>query len=158
MKMPKFRRLRPLLLGVLLFAGSTPAMAAAPVAAIAEPAQVWFLRPSSAASEIFGAAPMIYANGAPIGTIPANSDFHRDYAPGTYSFTVQPYGIATGETTRLQLASGSRTYLEVQWVPNWEEGLPTVGPAPDSHSFYLINMPPQMARANLTGLTSLGRG
>jgi hypothetical protein len=37
-------------------------------------------------------SPMIYANGKPIGTIPENSEFYRDFAPGTHRFTVDPYG------------------------------------------------------------------
>jgi hypothetical protein len=155
--MHDFRWLRPLLLGLLLLAGSTPAMAAMSMSTNGEPARVWFLRPSSPARETFGAAPTIYANGAPIGTILANSDFHRDFAPGTYGFTVQPYGLPTGETVRLQLAPGSQTYIEVLRVRNWEEGIPS-GRGYDARSFYLFTMTPQLAQAYLQGLTSLGRG
>lgn len=154
--MRDFRRLRPLMLGLLVLAGSTPAVAAALAAPKQQPARVWFLRPSSAASEILGADPAIYADGAPIGTIPANSDFYRNFAPGSYSFTVQAYGIPTGQADTLRLAPGSQTYIEVQWAPLWEEGYPEMGRGYDSHSFFLFNMTPQLARAYLQGLTALG--
>jgi hypothetical protein len=132
-------------------------MAATPMSTNGDAARVWFLRPSSAAEETYGAMPTIYANGAPIGTILANSDFYRDFAPGTCGFTVQPYGLPTGETVRLQLAPGSQTYIEVLWVPNWEEGVPS-GRGGDVRSFYLFTMTPQLAQPYLPGLTYLARG
>ena len=48
--------------------------------------------------------------------------FFHDFPPGSYKFKVQPYGTPTGESDRLQLAAGMQTYLQVQAVPNWEQG------------------------------------
>jgi hypothetical protein len=65
-------------------------------------ARVWFLRPPGSHFDIVGAAdPIVYANGAPIGQIASNTDFFRDFTPGTYRFTVQPYGVPTGESATL---------------------------------------------------------
>jgi hypothetical protein len=47
-------------------------------------ARVWFLRPAGSLNgNVWAAAPMIYANGAPIGDIPAGSELYRDFRPGT---------------------------------------------------------------------------
>jgi hypothetical protein len=155
--MLNFCRLGFLTLGLLMLAASTPpAMAAVPAASQPETARVWFLRPARPVSTVFGAAPIIYANGAPVAAIPANSDFDRNFAPGTYSFTVQPYGIPTGETDRLHLLPGSQTYLEVLSAPVWEEGYTGASRGRNSHSFFVLNLSPQLARAYLSGLTYLG--
>jgi hypothetical protein len=151
-----FRQLGRLMLGVLIFAGASPTAIAAIVASpTAPPAQVWFLRPSSPASAVYGAEPMICANGVGIGTIPANSEFHRNFAPGTYRFTVEPYGLTTGAADTLHLLPASRTYLEVLSVPVWEEDYFGASRGYDSRSFFPLNLSPQLARAYLPGLTAL---
>lgn len=160
--MLKFRHLKPMLLGLVVLAGSVPAaMAAAPDASIAAPspgtAGVWFLRPSSPSSDMYGADPEIYANGAPVAAIPAAAKFYRTFAPGTYRFTVQDYGLPNTAGDTVQLAPGSQTYLEVQSVPSWEEGY-AGGGGENSHSFFVLNMSPQLARAWLPALTNLGQG
>ena len=158
--MLKFRHLMPVLLGLAGLVGSMPAsVAATPNAAVLAPGQgtarVWFLRPSSSASTDYGAAPVIYANGAPIGAISANSEFYRDVTPGSYSFSVQNYGLANHAADQVQLAPGSQTYLEIQYVPAWEEGYAS-GAGGESHSFFVLNMSPQLAQAYLPSLTDLG--
>src|SRR2546423_1117859 len=75
---------------------------------------------------------MIYANGTPVADIPGNAAFYRDFAPGTYRFTVQPYGSPNKKADTVQLVPGTQTYLEVQWTPTWEEGYSTGG----RHSFF----------------------
>jgi len=150
-------------LALAFLTGSTLAALAAPPAAShpepgAETARVWFLRPSSFVSrEAAGAAPMIYANGSPVAALPANASFYRDFAPGSDNFTVDPYGLPTGANDTVQLAPGSQTYLEVQWVPTWEEGYPSGGRGDQSHSFFVLNLSPQLATAYLPTLTYLGQ-
>lgn len=156
--MMNYRQLKPMLLGLLIFAGAMPAaVAAAPDASIAAPstamARVWFLRPSSPSSSAYGAAPTIYANGAAIGTLPEDSEFYRDFAPGTYRFTVDPYGSPNHVADTAQLTPGSETYLEVQWIPTWEEGYATGG----RHSFFVVTMGAQIARDWIPSLTFVGR-
>jgi len=155
--MRKYRLLLPVLFGLVAITGSVPVAISAPqnaqVPALnGAEARVWFLRPSGANSNALGAAPMIYANGTPVADIPANAGFYRDFAPGTYSFTVQPYGSPNDKADAVQLAPGTQTYLEVQWIPTWEEGYATGG----RHSFFVVNMSPQMAQAWLPSLNNLG--
>ena len=120
-------------------------------------ARVWFLRSlDSTNGDVMGAAPEIYANGAPVAALPAGTKFYRDLPAGTYRFTVQPYGQPTGAADTVRLAPGSETYLQVQWAPTWEEGYPGARGV-DSHSFFLLSMSPQLAQAYLSTLTYLGQ-
>jgi hypothetical protein len=117
-------------------------------------ARVWFLRPAGSLNgNVWAAAPMIYANGAPIGDIPAGSEFYRGFRPGTYSFTVQPYGLPTGQADTVQLAPGTQTYLEIQWLASWEEGYPEAGWGFAPNTFGILTMSPQLAQAYLPSLT-----
>jgi hypothetical protein len=148
----------PMLLGLAAVAGSiSPAMAAPETAQVTTQspgaARVWFLRPAGANSYALGAAPMIYANGTPVADIPSNAAFYRDFAPGTYRFTVQPYGSPNHKADTVRLAPGTQTYLEVQWIPTWEEGYATGG----RHSFFVVNMSPQMAQDWLPALNIVGQ-
>jgi len=51
-------------------------------------ARVWVLRQSDPQSgNVEAAAPMVFANGAPVGRSRAGTVFYRDFAPGSYAFT-----------------------------------------------------------------------
>jgi hypothetical protein len=112
--MGKYRLMIPMLLGVGLVA--LPALLPEAHAAALEmqttapgTSRVWFLRPAgSADGNVWGASPMIYANGTPVAAIPPGAGFYRDFTAGTYSFTVEPYGLPTGNADTVQLARGRR--------------------------------------------------
>ena len=99
---------------------------------------------------------MIYANGAPIATIPQGTGFYRDFAPGTYKFTVQPYGLPTPQATTLQLAAGTETYLNVDWVASWTQGYAPASYSFAPNTFAILAMAPQVAQAYLPTLGYLG--
>ena len=156
--MRNYRPLIPMLIGLAALTGSMPAAMAdseTSQATAQSPgtARVWFLRPAGANSYALGASPTIYANGTPVAEIPANAGFYHDFAPGTYRFTVDPYGSPNKKADTVQLAPATQTYLEVQWIPTWEEGYSTGG----RHSFFVVNMSPQIAQAWLPALTDLGQ-
>jgi hypothetical protein len=147
------RQLLSVLFGLVILAGPMPAaVAAAPDAPMAAPgpgmARVWFLRPESSTIGAYGASPMIYANGMPIGTLPVSSKFYRDFAAGTYRFTVERYGIPTDEAVTTRLTPATQTYLEVQWLPTWEMGY-----AGKTHSFFILGMSAQIAQVWLPSLS-----
>jgi hypothetical protein len=161
--MRKSRFIASMLLGVGLVAlpGLLPEAHAA-VQQVLTPApgmaRVWFLRPSDSVNgNVVGAAPVVFANGAAVGPIPAGADFFRDVPAGAYLFTVQPFGLPTGDEDAVQLAAGSQTYLQVQWAPVWEEGYPGGEGFDQSHSFFVRTMSPQLAVTYLPTLTYLGR-
>jgi hypothetical protein len=121
-------------------------------------ARVWFLRGSI--SPQFGAvqafSPEIYANGAPVATIPVATGFYRDFPPGTYRFTVQPFGLPTPQATTLQLAPGTVSYLNVDWVASWTQGYPPASWNFVPNTFAILTMAPQVALAYLPTLGYLG--
>lgn len=127
--------------------GQTPAMTPGM-------ARVWFLRPAGSANgNVWASAPMIYANGAAIGDIPAGTEFYRDFRPGTYRFTVQPYGgLPTDQADTVELAPETQTYLEIRWLASWEEGYPEGGWGFAPNTFGVLTMSPQLAQAYLPTL------
>src|SRR5262249_15358730 len=77
-------------------------------------ARVWFLRESDPVrGYVEASAPMVFANGSPVGRSLPSTVFYRDFAPGNYSFTVEPYGggLPTGQAQLAQLVAGTQTYL-----------------------------------------------
>lgn len=154
-----------ILLGLCLFAlaeSSAPEMAAAAATQAPEikpgVARVWFLRAQdSPRGNVQAAAPVIFANEAPIGDLPVNSKFFRDFAPGTYRFTVQAYGLPTPQATTLQLVPGTEVFLQVQWAASWQQGYPEAGWGFAPNTFIITTMSPQVARAYLPTLAYLGQ-
>ena len=132
------------------------AIAAAEIPSGSGAGRVWFLWPSeSVVGYDTGAVPTIYVNGAPLGAIQAGTEFYRDFPPGTYRFTVDPYGVPTGQATTLEVMPGSQTFLQVQWSPAWQQGY--AGGRGQMHSsFFIVTMSPQLAQAYLPTLANLG--
>jgi hypothetical protein len=157
----------PMLLGLCLVAlpdcapHATATTAEAQIPAIAPGmARVWFFRgwdSPSGQGFVYGAAPIIFANGAQIGDIPTGSDFFRDFPPGSYKFTVQPYGLPTPQAVTVQLAEGTQSYLQVQWVASWEFGYPEVDFSFAPNTFAVMNMSRQVAQPYLATLAYLGQ-
>jgi hypothetical protein len=116
-------------------------------------ARVWVLRqPSAPEGNVAAADPMVYANGAPLAQSAQGTVFFHDFAPGTYRFTVQPYGTPANLVDTLQLGPGTQSYVQVQAVPNWEMGS-TAGGA----SFAVLTMAPQEAQPYLQDMKYLGQ-
>jgi hypothetical protein len=123
-------------------------------------ARVWFLRgwdSPSGQTFVFAATPVVYANGAAVGQLPIGSSFFRDFAPGTYTFMVEPYGLPTSQATTLQLAAGTQSYLQAQWVASWQFGYPEAGWSFAPNTFAIFPMGQQVAQAYLPTLTYLGQ-
>jgi hypothetical protein len=79
-------------------------------------ARVWFVHTKDP-QEQFG-DPIIYANGQQLGRALPGVAFYHDFLPGTYTFTVQSYGLTAGQPLQkdvVQLAPGTQTYLEILW-------------------------------------------
>jgi hypothetical protein len=152
--MTNYSRLGLAALNLLMLTAAIPAAMAESPADSQQTARVWFLRPSSADGlERQGAAPVIFANGSPVGTITANAAFYRDFAPGTYSFTVQPYGVPTGQADKVQLSPGSQTYLQIAWAQTWTQGYALTDHGDEGCDFFVLNMASKLAQAYLPGLT-----
>jgi hypothetical protein len=152
--------LAPLWLGLLLLSavGCAPQQTAGTSQAALPPvnpamARVWFFRQADPpGGNVFAADPMISANDMPLAQIPQGTIFFHDFPPGRYKFKVQAYGTPTGERDMAQLASGTQTYLQIDWVPNWQTGS-TVG----GSSFVIQPTAPEVAQPYLRTLTNLGQ-
>ena len=57
---------------------------------------------------------MIYVNGAPMTPSMPGTIFYRDFAPGTYTFTVDSCGTDTNQFPTVQLGPGAQYEFEVQ--------------------------------------------
>lgn len=80
-------------------------------------ARVWFLRQFEPTESL--ATPMIYVNGAPLAPSQPGAAFFRDLAPGSYTFTVDSYGVDANQSATLQLVPGMQPYLEIQSLRSW---------------------------------------
>ena len=146
-------------LGLLALAGCVPQPAkTAPQASV--PAlqpnmvRVWVLRqPSAPGGNVAAADPMVYVNGAPLARSAQGTVFFHDFQPGTFRFTVQPYGTPANLVDTLQLAPGTQAYVQVQAVPNWEMGGSTAMGA----SFAVLTMSPEDALPYFQTVTNLGQ-
>jgi hypothetical protein len=143
-----------LVLATLCLAALLPAV---PAAAQTDPsegtARVWFLRPTaSSVPSLVGAAPIVFVDGKPIGRAAGGTAFYRDFPPGTYSFSVEPYGLPTGQTDTVQLEPGTETYLQVQWISSWEIGVAEQGWSFAPNTFAVLTMSPQVAQPYLRTL------
>lgn len=144
-------------MGLLTLAGcSMPATRTGPPAQApplqAGLARVWVLRqPGSPGGNIAASDPMVFANGAPLAQSAQGTVFFHDFPPGTYRFTVQPYGTPANLVDTVQVSPGTEAYVQVEAVPNWEEGS-TAGGA----SFAVLSMQPAEAQQYLPLMKYLG--
>jgi hypothetical protein len=121
-------------------------------------ARIWFFRgaltPQLGAVTAF--SPEIYANAVPVTAIAPGTTFYRDFAPGTYRFTVQPLGLPTPQAATLQLAPGTQYYLQVDWIQSWTQGYPPASYSFAPNTFGILQMNPQVAEAYIPTLAYLG--
>jgi hypothetical protein len=75
-------------------------------------ARIWFLRQMSPGTDM--TAPMIYANGAPLAISSQGTVFYRDFAPGSYMFTVEDCRPGAQTSFPLSLDPGNEFALQLQ--------------------------------------------
>jgi hypothetical protein len=144
-----------LALAVLTLAGcANPTAPPAQVSALAPGmARLWVLRQADPpAGNIEAARPMVFANGAPIGESKEGTAFFHDFPPGSYKLTVQAFGTPAKLSDTVQLSPGMQSYVQIQRVPNWEEGSRVGG-----WSFAVLTMSPELAQQYMPTLTVVGQ-
>lgn len=112
-------------------------------------ARVWFLRQFEPAESL--STPMISVNSAPLAASLPGTAFYRDFQPGTYTFTVDSYGVDANQAQTLRLAPGTQIYLEIQSLSSWASGLNYV-----RDTFYVRVISPEWARQYLPQMTYRG--
>ena len=126
----------------------------APVAALQPSmARVWVLRqPSSPGGNIAASDPIVFVNGTQLAQSAEGTAFFHDFQPGTYRFTVQPYGTPTNYIDTVQLAARTEAFVQVEPVANWE-----VGSSSGGGSFIIAAMSPQEAQQYMALMRNLGQ-
>jgi hypothetical protein len=161
--MRRYRLLGPVGFAFLMLAGcaAQPGGTGAPAAQTAlaaapalqpDMARVWILRQKDVEAPFQGADPAVFVNNVDLGHIAQGTVFYHDLPPGTYRFRVQPYGTPTHVVDTVQFGPGVTGFLQVQEVPNWEQGSTYQGV-----SFTVLTMVPQDAEVAIPTLTFLGR-
>lgn len=128
-------------------------VAAAPSApAIPSPAglaRVWFLhqfRPDEGMR-----SPTIFVNGAPIAPSEPGTAFYRDFAPGTYTFSVESCTEDTNQAATVALAPGSQTDIEIQPLSSFHSLS-----CPSDSTYYARIIPPRWAELYRPQLAFVG--
>ena len=98
------------------------------------------------------AAPMIYISGAPVAPSQPGTAFFRDLALGTYTFTVDSFGVDTNQAATLQLVPGMQPYLEIQSLRSWYR----VGDSSGRDTFYVRAISADWAAKYLATMSYLG--
>ena len=114
-------------------------------------ARVWFVRTSDPQEQL--GDPIIFANGQQLGRAVPGVAFYHDFPPGSYTFTVQSYGLTAGQPLQkdmIQLAPGTQTYLEILWGGSWLVG--TAGGA----TFFVRTLPSDLGPAYVRMLADKG--
>ena len=113
-------------------------------------ARVWFLRQFQPEENL--STPWIYANGVPIATSQPGTIFYRDFAPGTYTFTVDTCGHDVNQFPLVQLLPGAQVEFEVQSLQSFT---PADCP-PHAGTFYVRPVSPRFLQLYLPQLAYLG--
>ena len=148
------------MLFALLAAFASPAVPAAILPARAQTAQlapppaglarVWFVRQYQPSENL--STPMIFVNGAAMTPSLPGTIFYRDFAPGTYTFSVDTCGHDINQFPTVQLAPGAQVEFEVQSLQSFTP--------PDcprgSGTFYVRPVQPRFLQMYLPQLAYLG--
>jgi hypothetical protein len=116
-------------------------------------ARIWVLRQTDIVAQNFSASdPAVFLDTVDLGHIARGTVFYHDVSPATYRVRVQPYGTPTHLVDTVQLSPGETAFLQVQAVPNWEQGSTASGA-----SFAVLTMVPQDAETAIPTLAFTGR-
>ena len=130
-------------------------IAALPPAAVVSPAapgevaRVWFLhqfRPDEGTR-----SPIVYANGMPIAASAPGTAFYRDFAPGTYTFSVETCTEDVNQAATITLAPGSQTDIEIQSLSSFHSW-----GCPSDRTYYARIIPPAWAELYRPQLAYVG--
>jgi hypothetical protein len=113
-------------------------------------ARVWFLRQFEPGGSLW--TPMMYVNGTPMTASQPGTIFYRDFAPGTYTFTVDSCGSDVNQFPVVQLTAGAQYEFEVQTLDSFR---PRDCPR-GTGVFYVRPVQPRFLQMYLPQLTYLG--
>ena len=112
-------------------------------------ARVFFFRQFQPAVSL--RTPMIYVNQAPLTNSQPGTVFYRDFAPGTYTFSVETCTVDSNQAATLNLAPGAQVDLEIQALNSFNSW----GCHADE-TFYVRAITPAMSQYYQTQVANLG--
>jgi hypothetical protein len=146
----------------LLLLTTTSCAPLPPTAAVAVPAipagqaRAWFYRDPGPYDCI--GTPYIRMNEAIVGVSQIGGASYRDVLPGQYLVTVDSYLTAPEQTRNVYLFPGQQAYFKVLCLRNWIIGGGREGAGFQRDTFYVWQMPPEVAQGDVARSQFYGGG
>ena len=146
--------------GFLAMASCTPLP---PTAAVAIPpipageARVWFYRDGGPYGDGMG-TPYLRMNEAIVGISEPNGALYRDVVPGQYHVTVDNYLMAPDQSRHVYLFPGQQAYFKIVSLRNWIAGGGRLGSDFQRDTFYVWEIPPEVAQGDVARSRFYGGG
>ena len=137
--------------GLLLLAIASCALP--PTASVAVPplpageARVWFYRDLGPYDGL--GTPFLRMNGAIVGVSEPGGAQYRDVAPGQYHVTVDNYLGDFNSTREVYLFPGQQSYFKIVSLKNWIAGGNRFGSDFQRDTFYVWQIPPEVAQGDV---------
>jgi hypothetical protein len=124
-----------------------------PTASVAVPplpageARVWFYRDLGPYDGL--GTPFLRMNGAIVGVSEPGGALYRDVAPGQYHVTVDNYLGDFDSTRQVYLFPGQQSYFKIVSLKNWIAGGNRFGNDFHRDTFYVREIPPEVAQGDV---------
>jgi hypothetical protein len=151
----------PTLAGLLLFA-LTSCAPLPPTAAVAVPpipageARAWFYRDPGPYNGV--ETPYIRMNDAVVAISELGGASYRDVLPGQYLVTVDSYGQDFNQYRQVYLYPGQQVYFKIVTLRNWIGGGPRLQNDFQRTTFYVWQIPPEVAQGEVARSQFYGGG
>jgi hypothetical protein len=137
----------PLLLAIASCAPLPPTASVAVPPLPAGEARVWFYRDLGPYDGL--TTPFLRMNGAIVGVSEPGGALYRDVAPGQYHVTVDNYLGDFNSTREVYLFPGQQSYFKIVSLKNWIAGGNRFGSDFRRDTFYVWEIPPEVAQGDV---------
>ena len=137
----------PLLLAIASCAPLPPTVVVAVPPVPAGEARVWFYRDLGPYDGL--GTPFLRMNGAIVGVSEPGGALYRDVAPGQYHVTVDNYLGDFNSTREVYLFPGQQSYFKIVSLKNWIAGGNRFGSDFHRDTFYVREIPPEVAQGDV---------
>jgi hypothetical protein len=134
-----------------------------PTAAVAIPpipageARVWFYRDGGPYVDGTG-TPYLRMNEAIVGVSQAEGALYRDVRPGQYHVTVDSYGRDFNQSRWVYLYPGQQAYFKIVSLRDWITGGGRNSDGYERNTFYVWEIPPEVAQGDVARSRFYGGG
>jgi len=146
----------PFLLAIASCAPLPPTVVVAVPPVPAGEARVWFYRDLGPYDGL--GTPFLRMNGAIVGVSEPGGALYRDVAPGQYHVTVDNYLGDFNSTREVYLFPGQQSYFKIVSLKNWIAGGNRFGSDFHRDTFYVWEIPPEVAQGDVARSQFYGGG